>query len=86
VCADALDARDRRDQRDGGAKGLQAFLHLRIDLGGGGRESIDLVSVKTKQKAVLIGTHLKRSYGALHRLSMQQRWCHILVAGPIGSF
>ena len=32
----------------------QAFLHVRIDPGNGSRESIDLINVKTNQKAMLL--------------------------------
>src|SRR5215471_12866313 len=54
VGAEVLDARNRRDQLDGSAKGPQAFLHLCIDFGNGGLKSIDLIEVKTQQKAVLV--------------------------------
>ena len=54
VGAEVLDARDRRDQLDGGAKGPQAFLHLRIDRRHGGFESVDVIEMKAQQEAVLL--------------------------------
>jgi hypothetical protein len=44
-----------RPGADGGAKGLQAFLHLRVDRGHGGSEGIDLIEMKAQQEAMLGG-------------------------------
>ena len=54
VSAEILDARNRRYELDCGAKGAKVRLHLRVERGHGGIESVDLVEMQTKQKAMVL--------------------------------
>jgi hypothetical protein len=54
VSAEVLDARDRYYEVDCGAKGPKVRLHLRVERGHGGIKSIDLIEMKTKQKAMVL--------------------------------
>jgi hypothetical protein len=49
LCAEVLDARNRHYEVDCGAKGPQVRLHLRVDRGHGGIESVDLQAAKRRR-------------------------------------
>jgi hypothetical protein len=51
---EVLDARDRYYLLDCGAKGSKVRLHLRIDRGHSGIESLDLVEMKAQQEAMVL--------------------------------
>jgi hypothetical protein len=54
MSAEVLDARNRRYELDCGAKGSKVRLHLRVERGHGGIKSVDLIEMKTKQKAMVL--------------------------------
>ena len=54
MSAEVLDARDRYYELDCGAKGPKVRLHLRVDRGHGGIESVDLIEMKAQQEAMVL--------------------------------
>jgi len=54
VSAEVLDARNRCYELDCGAKGPKVRLHLCVNRDHGGIESVDLIEMKTKQKAMVL--------------------------------
>jgi hypothetical protein len=54
VSAEVLEAWHRHYLLDGGAKGPKVRLHLRVDRGHSGIESVDLVEMKAQQKAMVL--------------------------------
>jgi hypothetical protein len=54
VSAEVLDAGNRHYEVDCGAKGPKVRLHLRVDRGHGGIESVDLIEMKAQQKAMVL--------------------------------
>jgi hypothetical protein len=54
MSAEVLDARNRRHELDRGAKGPKVRLHLRVERGHGGIKRVDLIEMKTKQKAMVL--------------------------------
>src|SRR5580704_1916522 len=51
LCAEVLDAGNRHYEVDCGAKGPKVRLHLRVDRGHGGVESVDLIEMQAQQEA-----------------------------------
>ena len=48
-CAELADAGNSAQELDAGAKGLEAIIHLPIDLDDGGIEGIDLLEVEASE-------------------------------------
>src|SRR3954469_10384655 len=54
LCAEVLDARDRHELLDRGAKRPKVCLHLRVERGHSGIESVDLIEMKAQQEAMVL--------------------------------
>src|ERR1700674_4874011 len=52
VSAEVLDARNRHYEVDCGAKGPKVCLHLRVERGHGGVESVDLIGMRGRREGV----------------------------------
>ena len=63
VSAEVLDARDRYYLLDCGAKGPKICLHLCVNRGHSGIESIDLIEMKVQEEAMVL------RYAAAKRLT-----------------
>src|SRR5258708_18058431 len=54
VSAELLDAWNRHYEVNCGAKGPKVRLHLRVERGHGGIESVDLIEMKAQQEAMVL--------------------------------